>query len=90
MASLRVDKGIIEMLLNHATTAGRGGLVASIYNRHSYDIEKRDATDKLAAYIRELADKGTGAVLAFPKSTNRPAASDRPAGVKGRTSNTFF
>jgi integrase len=66
MASLRVDKGVIEMLLNHSEGAGRGSVVASIYNRHSYAVEKREALDKLAGLIRELATSGPGSIVAFP------------------------
>jgi integrase len=63
LASLRVDRGVIELLLNHAETAGKGGLVASIYNRHGYAAEKLAAVEKLAMHIRRLADGAAAEVI---------------------------
>ena len=39
----RVGITSIEMILNHSEGAGKGGAIAAIYNRHGYELEKREA-----------------------------------------------
>jgi integrase len=55
LAEAKVAPVVIEQLLNHAEGAGKGSLVAAIYNRHSYGMEKRQAVELLAKRIRALA-----------------------------------
>jgi integrase len=47
LAKLEVPLHIIEKILNHQSSAP-GSAIAAIYNRHSYDKEKREAMEKLA------------------------------------------
>ncbi|MFC3323315.1 tyrosine-type recombinase/integrase [Mesorhizobium cantuariense] len=52
MAGLGVPPHIIEAVLNHIS-GFRGG-VAGVYNRHSYEVEKRDALEKWADHLIQL------------------------------------
>lgn len=52
MAILKVQPHIIEAVLNHKSGIVSG--VASIYNRHAYLDEKREALRTWADYIDEL------------------------------------
>lgn len=49
LARMRVPPYVIEAVLNHVSGTKAG--VAGIYNRHLYDIEKREALDFWAEYI---------------------------------------
>lgn len=56
MAALRVEPHVIEAVLNHKSGVISG--VAAIYNRHTYEDEKREALDawshRVRAFVREL------------------------------------
>jgi integrase len=66
LAELKVERVVIELLLNHSERAAKGGAVASIYNRHSYAAEKRNAVEKLAERVAAIAAGRTGKVLELP------------------------
>ena len=59
MAELGVQPHIIEAVLNHVS--GHKGGVAGVYNRATYDREKRDALEKWATHIRIAIAQETGA-----------------------------
>jgi hypothetical protein len=52
MARLRIAPHVIEKVLNHQTGAISG--IAAIYNRHSYQEEKREALETWGAYVTDL------------------------------------
>jgi integrase len=68
MADSGVQPHIIEAVLNHV--GGHKGGVAGIYNRSTYEPEKRAALDVLANYIRTALAKATGANVA--RLTRKP------------------
>jgi integrase len=53
MARLGVAPHVIEKVLNHVSGEISG--VAAVYNRHGYDAEKREALQKWALYLKQLA-----------------------------------
>ncbi|MGD9511017.1 MAG: tyrosine-type recombinase/integrase [Geminicoccaceae bacterium] len=63
LAEAKVAPVVVEQLLNHAESAGKGGMVAAIYNRHSYAMEKRQAVEKLAEIIGQIATSQRGKVV---------------------------
>jgi len=70
MARLRVAPHVIEAVLNHVS--GQVSGIAAIYNRHTYEGEKREALETWAEYLEHLrraeAAKSTGAnVVPFEK-----------------------
>ena len=54
MADLDVDPHVIEAALNHASGSKRG--VAGIYNRSSYERQKRTALDRWAEHVLAIAE----------------------------------
>ncbi len=52
MTSIGIPRFIVGRILNHAEQG-----VTSIYDRHSYDSEKREALDRWAVEISRLTDK---------------------------------
>lgn len=66
LAEAKVDRTVIELLLNHSERVAKGGTVASIYNRHSYAMEKRQAVEKLAERVAAIVTDGVGGLLEFP------------------------
>jgi integrase len=65
---LKVSRLVVSKLLNHVE---RG--VTAVYDRASYDQEKRQAVDKLGRYLKPIvAGKPTEKVVELP-----------PAGVRG-------
>jgi integrase len=56
MASAGVARHVIGRVLNHAD-----GGVTAVYDRHSYDGEKRAALDALARKVRSIVEPGEGA-----------------------------
>ena len=52
MARLGVGLPIVEKVLNHVSGSFRG--VAGVYNRHSFDTEKRHALESWAAFVERL------------------------------------
>jgi integrase len=59
LAELKVDRTVVELLLNHSNSSAKGGPVAAIYNRHSYATEKAEAVERLARHLRGLIGGGT-------------------------------
>ncbi len=55
MANLAVLPHVIEAVLNHISGGARGSEVARIYNRNSYDKEKREALDLWAKHVLKIA-----------------------------------
>ena len=49
MASMGVPRLVIQKILNHVETG-----VTSVYDRHSYDAEKKDALDKWAKRLTRI------------------------------------
>lgn len=73
LASLKVERTVVELLLNHSETGAKGGMVAATYNRHSYEIEKREAVERLARHIRALVEDGTGEVIEMRPRRQEPS-----------------
>ena len=69
MARLGVPPQVLAAVLNHAQGSVQG--VTAIYNRHSYEAEKRDALDQwaveLSRIVRPRADIEN--VVSFPGPT---------------------
>jgi integrase len=64
MASSGVSRLVISKILNHVE---RG--VTAVYDRHSYDAEKRIALDAWARMLNGIVEHGTGAnVVPFARS----------------------
>jgi integrase len=61
MARLGQPVHVVEAVLNHASGAISG--VAGVYNRHSYDAEKRTALEAWGRYVLELVDGRPGNVV---------------------------
>lgn len=66
MADLGVQPHVIEAVLNHVS--GHKGGVAGIYNRSTYEPEKRAALDMLATYVRAAVAKAEGANVVTMKA----------------------
>ena len=52
MSRAGVRPDVAERVVGHAV----GGAVAQIYDRHSYEAEKRDALERLAALIQGVVN----------------------------------
>ena len=52
MARLGVPPQVLAAVLNHSPGSVQG--ITAIYNRHSYEVEKRDALDRWAAELRRI------------------------------------
>jgi integrase len=63
MADIGIQPHIIEAVLNHIS--GHKGGVAGIYNRSSYDREKRDALNVWAEYVSALVEGRAPSVVAM-------------------------
>jgi len=63
LAQLRVDEAVIEKILNHSKRS-----VATIYNRYSYDAEKRDALQRWDRHIARILSGERAQVIPFPAS----------------------
>ncbi|MGA9000136.1 MAG: integrase, partial [Pseudolabrys sp.] len=59
MAESGVLPHVIEAVLNHVS--GHKSGVAGIYNRSTYEPEKRQALDTLASYVKTAVAKSEGA-----------------------------
>jgi len=64
MATLGVQPHIVEAVLNHVSGHKRG--VAGVYNRATYDKEKRAALDTWASHLQALLS-GAGNVTRLPR-----------------------
>ena len=58
MASLGVPRVIIGKVLNHAESG-----VTAVYDRHSYDREKREALALWAEELRQIVEEGPAKVV---------------------------
>lgn len=62
MAGLGIAPHIVEAVLNHKSGTIKG--VAAVYNRYSYNVEKRDALDRWARHVeRVVGGAGEGKVV---------------------------
>jgi integrase len=69
MARLGVPIHVIEAVLNHRSGVIRG--VARIYNRYSYEVEKRQALETWGRYVMNLiSEKPASNVVEFASSRN--------------------
>ena len=60
-ARLGIAVHVVEAALNHRSGSIRG--IAAVYNRYSYDIEKRAAMAAWARFVEQLAVGKTGNVV---------------------------
>jgi integrase len=65
MAELGVQPHIIEAVINHAS--GHKGGVAGVYNRATYDREKRAALNLWAEHVLAVAEERTAAVVSMKR-----------------------
>ncbi|MDR7147070.1 tyrosine-type recombinase/integrase [Rhizobium sp. BE258] len=63
MASLKIGPHVVEAILNHSSGEISG--VAAIYNRHSYEDEKREALDKWESYLLQIVGETTSNVVSL-------------------------
>jgi len=49
MASMGISRLVISKILNHVETG-----ITAVYDRHSYDAEKREALEAWAAKLRDI------------------------------------
>ena len=56
MARLKVSPVAVEKILNHSKGETIGGPIAKIYNRHTYDDERREALEALGEFVTALAE----------------------------------
>jgi integrase len=66
MADLGVQPHIIETILNHQS--GHRGGVAGIYNRSTYEKEKRAALALWADHVRTIVAGGERKIVSFPQA----------------------
>ena len=66
MAELGVQPHIVEAVLNHAS--GHKGGVAGIYNRATYDREKREALNLWAEHVTALVDGRKAVVVPMKRA----------------------
>jgi integrase len=62
MTSIGIPRFTVARLLNHAESG-----VTAVYDRHSYDIEKRDALERWALKLRKIIEARPGELVEFPK-----------------------
>lgn len=60
MTGIGISRLVVAKLLNHVE---RG--VTAIYDRHSYDLEKREALDRWGARLEQLVAEEAGKVVPF-------------------------
>jgi hypothetical protein len=61
MANLGIQPHVIEEILNHKT--GTRSALSRIYNRASYEIEKRRALELWAAHVTDIVEGRTSSVV---------------------------
>lgn len=66
MAELGVQPHIVEAVLNHKSGTIRG--VGAVYNRYSYEAEKRQALDRWADHLMAVVEGRATNVIPFGKS----------------------
>jgi integrase len=64
MADLAVPPHVIGHVLNHRAVT-QGSITDQVYNRYSYDREKRDALEKWSASLAAILEGTTGEVIAL-------------------------
>lgn len=64
MARAKVRPDHAERVLNHKI-----GGVEAVYDRHSYEDEKRDALERLARLLRQIVDGQAATIVQFPART---------------------
>ena len=70
MAAIGVQLPVIEKVLNHVS--GSFGGIVGVYQRHSFDDEKREALARWAAHVEGLvADRNNVVTLAKPRRGKR-------------------
>src|SRR6185437_8127579 len=52
MTSMGITRLVVSKILNHAEPG-----VTAVYDRHSYDAEKREALDRWGARLKEIVGK---------------------------------
>lgn len=60
MTSIGIPRFVVARVLNHAETG-----VTAVYDRHSYDLEKRDALNRWADKLRAILRSEPGRVVEF-------------------------
>ena len=71
MASLGIAPHVISRILNHMETG-----VTAVYNRYSYDAEKRDALETWEKKIREIVRAPPDQPTPEPKEEPKPREPD--------------
>jgi len=66
MAELGVQPHIIEAVINHVS--GHKGGVAGIYNRATYDKEKREALNLWAEHVMALVENRKAVVVPMKRA----------------------
>lgn len=66
MTSMGISRLVVSKILNHAEHD-----VTSVYDRHSYDMEKRAALDKWAGRLEQILTGEKGKVVPFSQSGGR-------------------
>jgi hypothetical protein len=65
MAALGIDRVVVGKVLNH-TTADRDSITGSVYDRHGYEREKRNALDRWASKLEAIVlNRDRSAVLSL-------------------------
>ncbi|MEM9670783.1 MAG: hypothetical protein AAF950_17865 [Pseudomonadota bacterium] len=58
MAELSIQPHVIEAVVNHVS--GHKAGVAGVYNRATYAVEKREALNRWAEHVIQIARTGVG------------------------------
>ncbi len=74
LAAMKVERTVVELLLNNSERSAKGGMVAATYDRHSYALEKRQAVERLARRIREIVEGAEAEVVAVTGSGDAEVA----------------
>ena len=61
MASIGVSRLVISKVLNHVEST-----VTAVYDRHSYDQEKKIALDKWANQLLRVVEDKESSIIEFP------------------------
>lgn len=61
MASIGVTRLVLSKILNHVETS-----VTSVYDRHSYDVEKQIALNKWAYKLLQIVEDKESSIIKFP------------------------
>ena len=72
MARLGIAVHVVEAVLNHRSGTIKG--VAAVYNRYSYDVEKRQALEAWGRCVETLISGATGNIIQFSSSKHSHGA----------------